>query len=155
MKIKKVIANNRKKAFEVTTAKATYEFPYSRLSLKPDEKNPIEEVFSDAEIAHEGFTFQLKSGDGDTVMMDQVLEYNKDPEYLRQMLLFKLTVKAKERLNECKMSKREVIRRMGTTPTQFYRLIDQTNTHKSIDQMIKLLAAMDCPVDVTFSSEAA
>ena len=156
MKVKKVTANNRKKAFEIETQKGMYEYPYSKLSLKPVESNPIERVFPDSEIAKDGFTYQLSSGDEDTIMMDQVLEYVKDPEYRREMILFKLTVKARDEM-ECGegVSKREVIRRMGTTPTQFYRLMDQTNTHKSIDQMVKLLAAMDCSVDVTFSDEAA
>ncbi len=41
-----------------------------------------------------------------------------------------------------------------TSPTQLYRLLDQTNTNNSIDQMAKLLAALDCYVDVVFKKEA-
>ncbi len=155
MKVKKVTANNRKKVFEIETSRGVYEYPYSRLSLKPIENNAIEKVFPDAEVAKDGFTYRLSSGDEDTIMMDQVLEYAKDPEYRREMLLFKLTVKANDQIEQGGVSKREIIRRMGTTPTQFYRLMDQTNTHKSIDQMVKLLAAMDCSVNVTFSDEVA
>ena len=155
MKVKKVTANNRKKAFEIVTLKTTYVFPYSKLTLKPSDDNPIVEVSPDAEVANEGFTYKLKSGEEDTILMDQVLEYAKDPEYLRKQILFKLTMKAKSKIEEGAIVKREVMRRMGTTPTQFYRLLDQTNTHKTIDQMVKLLSALDCLVDVTFTGEAA
>jgi predicted XRE-type DNA-binding protein len=154
MKVKKVVANNRKKAFEITTAQAVYDFPFSRLTLKPTEKNPVAEAFSDAEIGHEGFTYRLTSGMEDTIVMDQVLEYAKDPEYLRRDLLFRLTLKAQACMEELQISKREIVRRMGTTPAQFYRLMDQKNTNKTIDQMVKLLAAMDCSVDVVFGEAA-
>lgn len=150
MKVKKVIANNRKKAFEVTTAQAIFEFPFSRLVLKPSGNGSIQEVFPDPEVNHTGFTYRLRSGEEDTVLMDQVLEYAKDPEYLRKMLLFKLTMQAQKRIKELRVSKREIIRRMGVTPTQFYRLIDQKNTRKTIDQMVKLLNALDCPVEIIF-----
>jgi len=43
---------------------------------------------------------------------------------------------------------------MGTTPTQLYRLLDQKNVNKTIDQMVKLLAALDCPVDLIFGEAA-
>ncbi len=154
MKIKKVIANNRKKAFEVHAGASVYVFPYSRLRLKPSEKAPLLEVFPDPEIGCEGFTYRLTSGKEDTVLMDQVLEYAKDPDYLRKQLLFKLTLKAQKRAGELQVSKREVIRRMGTTPTQFYRLMDQKNTHKTLDQMVRLLAALDCSVDFLFDEAA-
>ena len=154
MKVKKVVANNRKKAFEVTTAHAVYDYPYSRLSLMPGEKNPVQEVFSDPEIGHDGFTYRLTSGDEDTILMDQVLEYAKDPEYLRRDLLFRLTIQAQKRMKETKASKREITRRMGTTPAQFYRLMDQKNLNKTIDQMVKLLAALDCPVNLVFDDAA-
>jgi hypothetical protein len=46
------------------------------------------------------------------------------------------------------------MRRVGTSPTQFYRLIDQTFYRKTIDQMVRLLAALDCPVDLVFQEAA-
>jgi hypothetical protein len=79
-------------------------------------------------------------------MLDQVLEYSRDPEYTRQMFLYQLTILAQQKLRQTKVAKREVIRRMKTSPTQFYRLMDQTNTRKSVDEMIRLLAALDVPI---------
>lgn len=151
MRIKKVAVNNRKKVFEIDTGKQTYEFPYSRLALKPSDSDKISEAFPDSEIGYNGFTYKLASGKEDTIVMDQVLEYLKDPEYYRSIMLFKMTIEAQNRMKKLSVSKREIIRRMRSTPTQFYRLMDQTNTHKTIDQMLKLLATLDCSVEIKFS----
>lgn len=74
--------------------------------------------------------------------MDQVLEYNKDPEYLRRDLLCRLTLKAQKRMREVQTSKREVIRRMGATP------------RSSTGSWIKRLAALDCAVELTVDEAA-
>jgi len=154
MKIKKVSYNNRKKNFTVFTAKDVYEYPYSLLRAKPKKENLIVEVYRDKELGNEGFTYTLASGSSHTVHIDQVLEYNQDTEYVRELLLYKLTVKAQKLLESKKTSKREIMRRLKTSPTQFYRLMDQTFYRKTIDQMIKLLAALDCYVDIQFKKAA-
>jgi predicted XRE-type DNA-binding protein len=46
------------------------------------------------------------------------------------------------------LSKREIIRRLGTSAAQLYRLMDQTNYRKSIDQLLRLLHILDCDVDL-------
>ena len=56
MKIKRVKANNRKKAFEVTTYKKTYFFPYTKLTFPPSPMNKISEVYVDKELGQEAFT---------------------------------------------------------------------------------------------------
>ncbi len=35
-----------------------------------------------------------------------------------------------------------------TSATQFYRLLDQTNTRKSMGQLLSLLHVLDCGVDL-------
>lgn len=155
MKIQKIKMNNKKKCFEMSTSKHSYlVFPYSKLRLKPALDNPIEYVYIDPELAREAFTYHLKSGKEDSVPLDSVLEYNKDPDYLRDMMLYRLSVRAQEIIKAKKLSKREIIRRLHTSPTQFYRLIDQTNYSKTIDQMIKLLWALDTPVDIIIKKAA-
>lgn len=154
MKIRKIAANNRKRAFELVLGERRYEFPYSRLRLRPTDGDGITEVFSDPELGHEAFTYRLESGREDSVPSDAVLEYAKDPDYLRKMLLYKLTLQAQKIIRARKLRKREIIRRLGTSPTQFYRLLDTANSNKSIDQMVRLLAALDCPVDLVFEKAA-
>ncbi len=131
MKILKVTPNNRKKCFEVKLKKGLLEIPYARLKLKPTLVDRIVEVYVDKELGLEAFTYELESGKENSVHVDQVLEYNRDGEYLHQMLLFKLSVEAQNLLEKSKLTKRAIIRRMGTSPTHFYRLLDQKNTHKT------------------------
>jgi predicted XRE-type DNA-binding protein len=77
-----------------------------------------------------------------------VLEYNQDPAHLRDALLYKLTLEARKRVEASPLSKREIIRRLGTSAAQLYRLMDQTNYRKSIDQLLRLLHILDCDVDL-------
>ena len=48
------------------------------------------------------------------------------------------------------IKKNEIIRRMGTSQTQFYRLIKTSNYNKTIDQMLKLLSALDITVEIQY-----
>jgi len=74
------------------------------------------------------------------------VEYNKDPGHLRDTLLYNLTVEAQRRVKARALSRRELIRRLGTSADQFYRLLDQTNYRKSVDQLLSLLQILDCDV---------
>ena len=80
MKIRKVEANDRKAEFRVVT--------YSG------------DAYVDRELASEAFTYVLESGGEGSVHLDQVLEYNEDPAYLADLLTYKLTVKARKRIEE-------------------------------------------------------
>lgn len=148
MKIRTVSYNNRKKAFEVTMGSRRYVYPYSRADrgVKPGEM--VREVHVDEELGREGFTYVLDSGREGTVHAEQVLDYNEDPGYLHDALVYRLTVEARTRLEGSPLSRREIIRRLGTSATQFYRLIDPTNTRKSFGQLLALLHILDCEVDV-------
>lgn len=148
MKIRAVHPDNRKKAFEVVTYAKRYSFPYAKLEVRPSRQNPIKRVYVDEELGNEAFTYELASGREGTVHIDQVLDYNRDPRYMRDLLLYKLTLVARERVRKTSLSKRELIRRLGTSPAQFYRLLDQTNYSKSIDQLMALLGILDCEVDL-------
>ena len=148
MKIRFVRANNRKKAFEVKTAGRAFQFPYSKANPRPTTTDLIREVRIDKELNSEAFTFILASGREGSVHIEQVLDYNKDPNYLRNALLYKLTVEAQKQVEASPLSKREIIRRLGTSPSQYYRLLDQTNYKKSIDQLLTLLHILDCTVDL-------
>jgi hypothetical protein len=147
VKIRTVHPDNRKKAFEVVTYAKRYWLPYAKLDLRPSRQNPVKRVYVDEELGNEAFTYELASGDEGTVHIDQVLDYNRDPRYMRDLLLYKLTLAAQQRVKKTSLSKRELIRRLGTSPAQFYRLLDQTNYSKSIDQLMVLLGILDCEVD--------
>ncbi|MFC2172548.1 hypothetical protein ACFLU6_07950 [Acidobacteriota bacterium] len=155
MKIRGVTANNRRKAFEISTARGTFLYPYAKLCKRPSQGNRISTVKVDPELGREAFTYVLESGAEGTVHIDNVLEYNRDPSYLRDLLLYKLTIEAQQRVDSSPLSKREIIRRLGTSATQFYRLLDQTNYKKSLGQLLTLLHILDCDVDLVVRTKAA
>jgi len=155
MKIRSVKANNRKKTFEVRTASKTWTFPYSRAEPAPRTGDLVEDVSVDKELGREGFTFVLSSGTEGTVHIDQVREYNQDPAYLRDLLVYELTLTAQELVDKSPLAKREIIRRLGTSASQFYRLLDQTNYRKSVDQLVSLIHVLDCDVEVVVRQKSA
>ena len=155
MKIRAVVGNNRKKVFEVKTSNRRLVFPYAKVDPQPTPPDPLKRVFVDQELDREGFTYVLASGREGTVHLEQVLEYNQDPGYLRDALLYKLTIEAQKRVQASLLSKREIIRRLGTSATQFYRLLDQTNYRKTMDQLLSLLHVLDCDVDLVVRAHSA
>jgi len=155
VKITTVTANNRKRAFEVKTRRGQWLFPYSKAEPEPTASDPLVELYIDPELGREGFTYLLASGAEGSVLVDHVLDYNEEPGYMRDLLLYNLTVEALERIEASPLSKREIIRRLGTSPAQFYRLIDPTNYRKSVDKMLSLLQVLDCEVEVIVRAKSA
>ena len=148
MKITGVSTNNRKHIFEVSTRRESFVFPYAKVTPPPTPDDRIVEVFVDAELGREGFTFRLESGSEGSVHIDAVLEYNEDPSYMAELTLYRLTVEARERFESSRLSAREVARLLDTSPTQLYRLLDPTNYAKSIKQLISLLYLLGAEVEV-------
>jgi len=155
MKIRAVRANNRRKAFELATAKARFLYPFAKLDPRPSTGDPIVKVWVDKELASEAVTYVQASGREGTVHIEQVLEYNKDPDFLRDRLLYRLTLEAQKRVAASALPRREIIRRLGTSATQFYRLLDQTNYSKSVDQLVSLLQILDCEVELVVRAKSA
>lgn len=149
MKIRKVEANNRKGEFRIVTRSgAAYDYPYAKAELQPESGNKVVDVVADRELADEAFTYVLESGDEGVVHIEQVLEYNRDPRHLRDALVYRLTLEARRRVEHSPLGRRQLARRLGTSPSQVYRLLDPANTRKSIDQLVSLLQALDCEVEV-------
>jgi predicted XRE-type DNA-binding protein len=144
MKIRSVKTNNRMQAFEVGKARPS-----------PTADDPVIKASIDEELGREAFSYKLASGKEGTVHIEQILEYNQDPGYLRNLLLYKLTVAAQKRVEQSNLSKREIIRRLGTSPAQFYRLLDSTNYRKSVDKVLFLLHVLDCEVDLVVRNKSA
>ena len=148
MKIKAIEANNRRKAFVMSTAHGDYSFPYAKLRLIPTPEDPVDEVFPDPELGKEAFTYRLASGVEDTVHLDAVREFARDPDYLQELFVHQLTIEAHKGLEQSKLGKRELSRQLGTSPSQLYRLLDPENRNKSIGQMLALLHLVDCEVSL-------
>jgi hypothetical protein len=155
VRIRSVRHNNRKRTFEVRTSMKTLVFPFSKAEPAPTAADPITGIVVDPEAGREAFTYTLQSGRNGTVHVEQVLEYNQDPKYLRDLLLYRLTLEAQKRVAESPLSKREIVRRLGTSAAQLYRLLDQTNYRKSVDQVLALLQVLNCEVDLVVRTKTA
>lgn len=143
----KVNHNNRRKVFEVERDGKAYTFPYSKCDVQPVPGDLVVKTSIDPEIGNEGFVYVLKSGAEGTILWEWVLSVNKDPDYLRKWALYKLTVTAQDKLKSAGISKGEIRRRLGTSASQLNRLLDQTNYSKSVDQVLRLLAVLECEID--------
>jgi len=156
MKIRKAVAHRRRRAFVIETYSGSrYTFPFARAEPPPSVHDPVVEVHPDPELGREAVTYTLASGAEGSVHIDHVLEYNEDPGTIRELLVHKLSVAAKARLERSELSVRETCRRLGTSPAQLYRLIDPANARKSIDKLVELLAVLDCEVDIIIKPKAA
>jgi hypothetical protein len=149
MKIRRVIANNKKSRLEITVYSGkTYPFPYAKLDPRPTSSSKIREVFVDKELGNEAVAYILESGEEGAVHIDHALEYNKDPKMLSELLSYKLTIEARKQIASSGLSRREIARRLNTSLPQLYRLLDPTNKRKSINQLISLLHVLDCDIDL-------
>ena len=149
MKIRRAAVNNRKAEIELTAGSGkVLPVPYAKLAPRPTAKNRICEAYVDKELGCEAVTYTLESGDEGSVHIDHALEYNKDPSYLAELLVHKLTVEARRRVDRSGLSRRELARRLNTSVPQLYRLLDPANTRKGLGQLIGLLHLLDCDVQL-------
>jgi len=146
MKILGVHANNHKKCFEVRTRKGSYTYPYSECEVRPTGRDPIVRLFVDPELGNEAFTYYLASGAEGCEHGDYVLYYNRDPKMLVELLMHKLTCIAEDKRKTSGLSTREICRRLGTSASQLYRLLDTASYQKSFEQLIRLLIVLGCEV---------
>lgn len=148
MKITFVQANNHKRVFTVESPRGRMSLPYERCEPIPTAEDPIVECFIDPELACEGITYRLASGEEGSAVLDQFLDYNDDPEYVRDIMLYKMTLEAQAAVKASRLSKREIARRLGTSQSQLNRILDQTNYSKTMDSVVELLTALDRDVEL-------
>jgi hypothetical protein len=77
-----------------------------------------------------------------------VLEYNQDPGYLNGLLVHQLRVEALKAIAESTLAKRELCRRLGTSPSQLYRLLDSRRSGTSAGQLLAILHLLGREVEV-------
>jgi len=152
MKIQEVSINNRRKEFSIIAGSGTaYTFPYLKADPSPQPDNRIEEIYVDNELGNEAFTYILKSGDEGSVHVEQVLEYNEDPNFMAELLTYKLTLEVERGIENSGLSRRQIAKRLKTSVPQLYRLLDPSNTSKSINQLVALLHVLNCKVDLVIN----
>ena len=144
-----VVSNAHKQAFAVEIEGVTpMEYPYPQCCPAPTREDPVVRVELDPELGFTGFVYFLASGSEGVVLSDHILRYNRDPSYLVDEMLYELSCEAKSRLKGSPIGIRALSRRLGTSPAQIYRLVDPTNYGKTLDQMVRLLAALEADVQL-------
>ena len=147
--IHSVAINRRRRSLDLDLGgRGPLSFPWSRLDPTPSDSDRLSDAVVDDELAREAVTFRLESGAEGALHEEQVLEYHRDPDYLRDLVVHRLTVHAMQLMEGSPLCVREVARRMRTSPAQLYRLLDPANSAKTVDAMIRLLQALDAEVDV-------
>ena len=151
MTIDHITWNNRTAEFTIEAGGRALTFPFVKLRLKPTSSNRIVDAFPDSELGNEGFTYQLESGEEDSIHLDALLDFHKDPAYLNGILMHQLTVQALDALKRSSLGRRQLARLLDTSPAQLYRLLDPTDHGKSVGQMLALLNFLGRKVDVVVS----
>ena len=152
MKIRDVTANNRKSEFSITNRSGQeFCYPYQKADPQPTVIDRIQEVYVDKELGSEAFTFALESGEEGSVHIEQILEYNEDPDYFTDLLIYRLTLEALKQVDVSALSRRQLAKRLKTSVPQLYRLLDPANTNKSMKQLVALLHVLDCDVDLVIN----
>lgn len=156
MKIRNVTSNNRRNEFTIVTRSGvTYIFPYSEADPCPNPDDRLAEVFVDKELGNEAVTYILESGKEGSIHIEYILEYNEDPKYLAELLVYKLTLEAQEGIEGSGLSMRQIAKRLKTSVPQLYRLLDAVNTRKSMNQLVALLHVLNCDVDLVVKKKVA
>ena len=138
----------------MVVGRKSYVMPYAMLPVRPSSADPVISVTPDEEIGREGFTYRLRSGREETVHLDVVLDYNRDPDFIREQILYRLSVEAEAIVRSKRFPKRALARRLNTSPARILQLLDPTDYHKTIDQMMRLLHVLGARLDVVLRDAA-
>ena len=63
-------------------------------------------------------------------------------------MIRRISCEAKSRLESSPIGIRALSRRLETSPAQIYRLVDPTNYGKTLDQMVRVLTALEAEVEL-------
>lgn len=135
VKIRNGEFNNRKKVLTVHYVNdKTAEVHYAQLGIK---KN-LEAVWVDKETKGHSLGLRFEDGTEDYMPYDQPLALSKDPEYLLQAHIERLTAVIKATIRERKISKRFLAERLGTSDNQIQRLLNPAILNKNLEQLYKV-----------------
>lgn len=150
-KFKSVKFDNKKKAFHLEyTSGLKIECPYSALGIR----GRVLEAGPDEESGRHSFYFVLDNGKKDFVPFDQPLYIVQHPEYVKHQTLYEVTKKLNRFIEQEKVPKRELARRLGTSLSQLARLLDTTNYKKELSRLIELAAMLNYEFKWSFKKAA-
>lgn len=146
MKIKNVILDKASNSVQIE-ANSIMSFPLNKLSKDFSHWNNIEKIYIDHELGSEAITLININGDEESIHIDNFLEQSSDPDFFRNLLLYNLTVELGNIVERENTIKSHISKVLCTSTTQIYRILDTKNYTKTIDQVIKFLAALGYGID--------
>ncbi len=149
MSIQSVRVDNRKREWVLETSRGAFSYPFAKCDPEPTPSDRVAEYSIDDELARQAVSYVLESGRAGFVHSEMAFDYNREPAYLRDLLLHQLTVEARQNLEASRLPKREIMRRLQTSAAQLYRLLDPGNYSKSVDSMLELLSVLGCEVELS------
>ena len=150
MKVTDVKIDSRKKELVITAGRKTFRYPLAFVSSG----DGVIAAEADQETGNEAITCLLASGNTRTVHLDDIRAQLGDADYLREQMLYGMTLQAQKSVRERRVAKRGLCRLLHTSPAQVYRLLDQTCYSKTVDQMLRLLQVLGCTVKLEISQAA-
>lgn len=146
MKIERVHIDKKTNSI-IVDAEKSLSFPLSKLE-KPFRKHTnIKKYYADEDLGREAVTIETFDGEEESIHLDSFLEHNNDPDYYRNLFLYEITVALEDKVISDKVVKSHISKVLETSMTQIYRTLDTTNYTKTIDQVVKFLAAIGYKVD--------
>ena len=143
-KIKSAEFNNRRKTIVVTyTTGKPVEVHYAQLGIRQN----IESVWVDKETRGMSLGIKLENGQEDFMPYDQPLALAKDPEYLLQTQIERLTATIKQTIAEQKISKRYIAEQLKTSDNQVQRLLNPAILNKNLEQLYKIATLLGLELD--------
>ena len=135
VKIKKAEFNNRKKVLTVHYMNGkTVDVHYAQLGIK---KN-LETAWVDQDTKGHSLGLRFEDGNEDYMPYDQPLAIARDPEYLLQTHIERLTAIIKATIKERKISKRFLAEQLRTSDNQVQRLLNPDILNKNLEQLYKI-----------------
>lgn len=150
MKVTSVKIDSRKRELLITAGRKEFRYPLAFVSSG----DVVVAAAGDEETGNEAITCVMASGQTLTIHLDEIRAQLGDADYLRQQMLYDMTLQAQKSVREKRVAKRALCRMLQTSPAQVYRLLDQTCYSKTVDQMLRLLQALGCEVKLEISQAA-
>lgn len=139
MKIKNVKIDSENNEIVIDTDSGRFAYPI--LKILP-ENQKITGIIVDEELGGEAVTLFFDNGTEETLHVDDFLEAAGDPDYFRNLTLYKFCILINGLVDGSGLTQREIAEKMKTSVPQISRLLSTTNYSKTIDQLVRLAAAI-------------
>lgn len=139
--------SNKLKEIEVvyTTGKRAT-LPYASLNLK----KKIQRIWVDKETKGKSVGMEFEDGLVDYLPYDQPLAIVKDPEYILQNHIERITARIKDEIARKKISRRFLAQQLKTSENRIQRLLNPEILNKNLGQLYKMvsLLGLECEIQI-------